>query len=69
MGCTSFTGPIFILIEIFMPHYSNGQLVGAGSRAAAAEVSAQELVALFGLHAVKNLAVFNTKNQITTMES
>ena len=41
----------------------------AGSRAAAAEVSAKELVDLFGLHAVKNLAVFNTKNQITTMES
>lgn len=41
----------------------------AGSRAAAAEVSAQELVALFGIHAVKNLAVFNTKIQITTMES
>ena len=41
----------------------------AGSRAAAAEFSAQELVALFGLHVDKNLAVFSTKIQITTMES
>lgn len=41
----------------------------ARSRAATAEVSAQELVALFGLHAIKNLAVFSTKIQITTMES
>lgn len=41
----------------------------AGSRAPTAEVSAQELVDLFGLHAVKNLTVFSTKIQITTMES